>query len=233
MSGIALAWVATVTVGNQTAKQLLQFYAGHNFGKPGFEFKNATLAKQLEVTERSIRNAHKLLLDKGFLIKEERYNKEGRQLTNFFALNIPNSFVDNFMGEGEVRSSLGGKHVPGEGETSSSLINNNINNKENNKEPKEVKKVEKKIELPEWIEQQDWDDYRQHRKDMKKPMNANTEKRAIQKLAKIKKNGHIVKEIINETIINGWVGFFEPKKQGNGVVKPEIRSTVPWYNPTH
>lgn len=69
MSAIALSWVATIKVGNQTAKQLLQFYASHNFNRPGFEFKNKTLAQQLEVSERAIRDAHKLLIDKG-LIKE-------------------------------------------------------------------------------------------------------------------------------------------------------------------
>jgi hypothetical protein len=144
MSAIASAWVASITVGNQTAKQLLQFYASHNFGKPGFEFKNSTLAHQLEVTERAIRAAHQFLIEKEFLTKEIRFNSEGRQLTNAFYLNIPQAFIDKFLGvdkekppvdnlggEGERSSSLGGNVVPGEGERSSSLLNNNINNKLN------------------------------------------------------------------------------------------------------
>lgn len=133
MSAIASAWVATLTVGNQTAKQLLQFYASHNFGKPGFEFKNSTLSIQLEVTERAIQLAHKLLIEKELIIKETRYNDEGRQLTNNFYLNIPQSFVDNFMGEGERSSPPRVNVVRGEGERSSPLYNNNLNNNYSNK----------------------------------------------------------------------------------------------------
>lgn len=133
MSGIALAWVASVTVGNQTAKQLLQFYAGHNFGKPGFEFKNETLARQLEVKERAIQRAHKLLIDKKLIIKEKRFNEDGRQLTNSFYLNIPQEFVDNYMGEGVPRTSLGVSLGRGEGVLKTPLYNNKLNNKLNTK----------------------------------------------------------------------------------------------------
>lgn len=133
MSAIALKWVASIKVGNQTAKQLLQFYACHNFGKPGFEFKNKTLADQLEVSERAIQLAHKLLLEKNLIIKETRFDEHGRQLSNHMYLNIPDEFVDNFFGEGERSSSLGVNVVQGEGERSSSpsIYNNNNNNKNN------------------------------------------------------------------------------------------------------
>lgn len=89
-------WVSTITVGNQTAKQLLQYYALHNFTKLGFEFKNETLAKQLEVKVRSIQRAHDFLLKKGFIKREERHAKNGRQLTNTIVLNIPDSFIKKY-----------------------------------------------------------------------------------------------------------------------------------------
>lgn len=150
MSAVSLAWVASIKVGNQTAKQLLQFYASHNFHKPGFEFSNEVLAGQLEVTERSIINAHNLLVDKKLIIREKRYHESGRELVSVTYLNIPNDFirefedrfykkqlptnsVDNSKGEGERRSSLGVNVVQGEGERMTPL-NNKRNNKNNNKE---------------------------------------------------------------------------------------------------
>lgn len=98
MSAIALAWVAKTKVGHSTAKQLLLFYASHNFSKPGFEFKNQTLADQLEVSERSIQEAHKLLQEKNLIKRIAQYDKTGRQCSTLTYLNIPNTFVDGFFG---------------------------------------------------------------------------------------------------------------------------------------
>ena len=97
MSAIALSWVASIKVGNQTAKQLLQFYASHNFNRPGFEFKIETLASQLETSRSSIKRAHNLLVEKELIKKEARYSSDGRQLPSSIFLNIPQAFVDNFF----------------------------------------------------------------------------------------------------------------------------------------
>ena len=134
MSVIALSWVATISVGNQTAKQLLQFYASHNFNTTNYVFKNSTLAKQLEVTERAIQKAHKFLMDGGFIKKDIRFNQDGRQMTNSIMLNIPPEFGDNFFGEGEQRSPLGANNVQGEGERSAPLLNNKLLNNKLNRE---------------------------------------------------------------------------------------------------
>lgn len=140
MSAITLAWVATIKVGNQTAKQLLQFYASHNFKKSGYEFKIETLANQLEVSERSIQNAHKLLVSKGFLIKTERFSKDGSQLPSNYDFNIPDEFVDNFFREGETNAPSPRTTCTPRGAPRAPLsINNNINNKE--REPARKKRV--------------------------------------------------------------------------------------------
>lgn len=102
-----------------------------------------------------------------------------------------------------------------------------IKKKENKEQQKEI------LVLPEWLDRNDWDDYKQHRKDIKKPLNKSAENRALAKLTRMKKAGHDVRDILNESIINGWSGLFEPKRQSNGMVRSEIRSTVPWYNPNH
>lgn len=146
MSALAQMWVASIKVGNQTAKQLLQFLASHNFAKPGFEFSNKTLADQLEVKERAIQRAFKLLIDKKLIIKEPRYDKKGRQLSNQTWLNIPQEFVDKCFGEDVFKTSLGVSVGRGEGARRTPL-NNNINNKNNNKKQRKPKKsVDKKLQ---------------------------------------------------------------------------------------
>ncbi len=133
MSAIALSWVATIKVGNQTAKQLLQFYASHNFNRPGFEFKNKTLAQQLEVSERAIRDAHKLLIDKGLIKRVPQYGKDGSQLSTITYLEIPDSIADNFFkgrGGEELAAGGGGTSCHPREELAATL-NSNINNKKN------------------------------------------------------------------------------------------------------
>jgi hypothetical protein len=156
MSAIALAWVASIKVGNQTAKQLLQFYAAHNFNKPGFEFKNKTLCEQLEVGERAIREAHKFLVDRNLIKRVPRYGKNGDQMSTLTYLLIPDSFVDNFFkvgGGGGSTCRGGGNYVPGGEDLGAPLYNNNLNNKKNimgdeEKSPP-TKKRKPQISIPE------------------------------------------------------------------------------------
>lgn len=146
MSAISLSWVSKLTVGNQTAKQLLQFLASHSFHKPGFFFSISTLCAQLETSESSLHRALKLLLDKSLLLKEERFCEEtGRRLTNCYYLNIPDSFVDNYFKNERVPSQISENPpvtlTPSPCHTDTlppvtltPLNNNNINNKDNKRE---------------------------------------------------------------------------------------------------
>lgn len=153
-----LKWAHSVHVGNQTAKQLLCFLASHSFSKPGLCFKNSTIATILEITERAVINAKNFLVKKNLIIVEARYDQNGRQISNYMYLNIPQDYVDNYYKdidrEGERTSSLGVNDVHGEGERTSSPLyekvglndskikenfekknpnNKYINNKSNNK----------------------------------------------------------------------------------------------------
>lgn len=157
MSAIALAWVASIKVGNATAKSLLRFLASHNFNSDKYEFKISTLASQLEITARTVQLALDLLITKSFITRTPRFDKSGRQISNCLTLNIPSEFVDNFMGEGEARSPLGVKHVHPEGEARSPLryneVNNNkINNKLNSKLEKKSDRKNQRSAIPENFE---------------------------------------------------------------------------------
>lgn len=79
---------------------------------------------------------------------------------------------------------------------------------------KNTKRKIEKIDLPDFIDEQDWSDFLQHRKDSKSPMSTMAQNRAITILSKLTTNKEEAKEIINNSIANGWKGLF-PIKQNN------------------
>lgn len=70
------------------------------------------------------------------------------------------------------------------------------------------------IEIPEWLNKDLWEEFKQHRKTMKKPMSELSQKKTINQLEKMKKNGEDVEAVINQSIANGWQGIFPNKSHG-------------------
>ena len=68
-------------------------------------------------------------------------------------------------------------------------------------------------QLPEWLDLETWDEFKKHRKNVKKPMTEFAEKKMLIKLGKLKDEGHDPNKLLEESLINGWQGVFEPKKQ--------------------
>ena len=72
------------------------------------------------------------------------------------------------------------------------------------------------IKLPDWLDKQIWQDYINHRKQIKSKMTKKAEELAIKKLEKFRDNGNDPVAVIEQTIMQGWKGLFELKdgKQG-------------------
>lgn len=99
----------------------------------------------------------------------------------------------------------------------------NISNKElvtSNSKKDKSKNAPKKQNIPDWLDGELWDEYKSHRKELKKPMSAVAESRAIKKLERWKEQGHDPTMVINTTLENNWIGFVDPdelkgKRNGN------------------
>ncbi len=100
------------------------------------------------------------------------------------------------------------------------------------------------LPLPSWLNNELWEEFKQHRRDIKKPMTRLAEKKAIQKLELLKQLGNDPVQVINESMINGWSGLFEtkkvifqPKAPDKNTNKPNndhnVRSIVKEYGPGH
>ena len=63
------------------------------------------------------------------------------------------------------------------------------------------------------IDPETWEEFKNHRKKIKKPMTPYAEKLILKKLVKFKEQGHEPNECLEATIANGWQGVFEPKPQ--------------------
>lgn len=86
------------------------------------------------------------------------------------------------------------------------------------KESEEKKSEEKDIELPDFFNNEDFknllDEFKKHRKKIKKPMTDVAVTKLINKLAKMSnKKSDIAIEIMEQSIINGWQGIFELKNK--------------------
>lgn len=92
---------------------------------------------------------------------------------------------------------------------------------------KENKKQEESTELPAWLDKTAWQSYRQHRTAVKKPMSATAERLALKRLEEFEKQGMSHASVLNQSVMNGWVGLFELKQSsnGNGVVPKEDWAT--------
>lgn len=77
--------------------------------------------------------------------------------------------------------------------------------------------------LPSWLPEDAWHEYLQFRKEMKAPMSALAQTKAINKLDKLRKEGSAPAEVIDQSIVNGWKGLFPIKGEGkrtNGQTPP-------------
>ena len=58
-----------------------------------------------------------------------------------------------------------------------------------------------------------WEEFRIHRKKIKKPMTEYAEKLMIKKLTRFQSQGHDPNQLLQETIMNGWQGIVDPNKK--------------------
>lgn len=79
---------------------------------------------------------------------------------------------------------------------------------------------QEKLTLPDWLPKKEWSDYCKHRG---KKLTDQAKTLQLTKLGKWVKQGHDPIEIINESIMNGWQGLFEPKGNKNGKPISELR----------
>ena len=82
-----------------------------------------------------------------------------------------------------------------------------------NKEHKNKKNVEEIY--PDWLDPVLWNDFKDHRKNLKPKLTPKAEELAISKLKSLIDQGYDQKALIEETIERGWKSFFPPNNQNH------------------
>lgn len=78
-----------------------------------------------------------------------------------------------------------------------------------------VEKKTDEIILPDWLDADTWNDFVEFRK-KKKSFTKKAASLAISKLTDLRNAGHDPKEVINQTIMNGWTGLFPIRNRSPG-----------------
>lgn len=84
------------------------------------------------------------------------------------------------------------------------------------KKEKKVKEKKKDMPLPDWLPLDDWEDFLEVRKKKNKVPTNRAIQMLVVKLDELRKSGHDPGEVIRQSVINGWSGFFEIKDYKNG-----------------
>lgn len=69
--------------------------------------------------------------------------------------------------------------------------------------------------IPDWVDGELWADYLEHRQKLKKPMTSKAQQLAISQLERFFKDGENVRDVIEQSIQNGWAGLFTTKNKGH------------------
>lgn len=68
--------------------------------------------------------------------------------------------------------------------------------------------------LPEWVPVQEWKDYKEMRRRIKRPLTERGEQLAVSRLGKLRGEGNDPKAVLEQSVFNSWQGLYPPG--GNG-----------------
>jgi len=75
-----------------------------------------------------------------------------------------------------------------------------------------------KVSLPEWVPEEEFNEYKKMRVKIKKPITDHAVELAIKELEKLKSNGYDPKDVLNQSILNSWQGLFPLREFKSGRV---------------
>lgn len=87
---------------------------------------------------------------------------------------------------------------------------------EEEKEKDKEKEEEKETAYPDWLPLKEFLDYKNMRKQIKRPMSVAAERLAIGMLARLREKGNDPKDVLEQSILNSWQGLFELKNKKGG-----------------
>ena len=103
--------------------------------------------------------------------------------------------------------------------------------------PPEVTTAKKRFkpeefEIPDWLPHASWDEWCQHRREIRHPLTALSCAKTVSAISEIRESGGDWQGAINRSIANRWRGIFNDKRSTTNHVKPNWRTRIyendPW-----
>ncbi len=213
MSHLATVWAVRQRITPLAKLVLLMLADRHNSDTGRCDPSMDTLAMDCCMSKPSIKRAIKALKEAGLINIHPRW--EGTvSLSNFYTFNM-----QEMMGVGSIRPQGGVTQTPGVG-----------SNRPPNQELKPVNKPKDKnlgeFVLPDWVDREAWDAYEEMRIRNKKPMTHKARAMVISKLEAFEAKGFTSTEVLEQSVISGWTGVFEPRRSnGNGNADGKFQQT--------
>lgn len=83
------------------------------------------------------------------------------------------------------------------------------------------------FELPEWVDRTTWEDFEFMRNKLRKPLTDAARRLAVKKLLQIwQQHGHAPKEVLEQSILNGWQGLWPVCQGRTGQRDEELRKEI-------
>jgi hypothetical protein len=144
--------------------------------------------------------------------------EKGLSLFTFLSDSSRNQPIDWLESTNRQECGLQGGNDPQTRNTSDWLESTNgvvgINQPIPDRKPDRKQKIkDKELVLPDWLDKEQWEEFIEFRKEIKKPMSAIAMRRAITELTKLRSAGNDPIQVINNSILNSWPGLWPLKKQ--------------------
>ena len=179
------AWLPVVTGRGSTEVHLL---AGQ------FLYGRKTASKELDMKESTIRNRIAKL--------KKMQNLDVKVDTHFSIISIIN--WDIYQSEKAKEDRQEDRQRTGKGQAKDTDKNDNNDKNDKNLKEREI--------IPVWLDEKTWSDFIKFRVSIKEKMSEKAEKLILNKLSKLRDDGNDPKEVLEESIMNGWKGVFPLKK---------------------
>lgn len=174
------------------------------------------IAMRTCLSVRSVQTAIKWLRDHGALKIVER---TGRSSVYYLT---PAEFapLQNVRGENNAETPANNVTTPAKSATTpADAAPITISNRNRTViEPSKGKKSRPEVELPDWLAEEDWDDWLDHRIAVGAPMTQNAAERCLKRLATLRQAGNDPALVIDQSIRTGkWTDLYPVKDQQSGV----------------
>lgn len=185
-----------------------------------------SIAKTCEISKRSVITHIQKLEKQGFLRIEKRYNKDaGKNFSNKYHLTLSKGSANDAPLEGGANAALvqmsvegsEGDSLGGEGaapEPINEPINEPVNKEVGAKKDKSTFNA-LSYPVPSFVDKENWNDFVEMRKRIKKPLTETSCKRLVNKIIKLDEDGFDVNDSLDYSITGDYQTVFERKRKTN------------------